>query len=154
VAFAIGSETSGSILTPSAFCGITGLRPTYGLVSRHGAMALSWTLDKLGPMCRTADDCGIVLSAIAGYDPNDETTLKIDFKYSTKLLPKRKLKIAVIKGTTDKAQPEVKKNFEESLKVISEFATLEYDVESPDHPILPSMPETKYLKFGIFQVID
>lgn len=134
VAFAIGSETSGSILTPSAFCGITGLRPTYGLVSRHGAMALSWTLDKLGPMCRTADDCGIVLSAIAGYDPNDETTLKIDFKYSTKLLPKRKLKIAVIKGTTDKAQPEVKKNFEESLKVISEFATLEYDVEFPDHP--------------------
>ena len=54
VPFAIGSETSGSILTPAAFCGITGLRPTYGLVSRHGAMALSWTMDKLGPMCHSA----------------------------------------------------------------------------------------------------
>ncbi|CUT00248.1 amidase [Candidatus Chrysopegis kryptomonas] len=134
VAFAIGSETSGSILTPAAFCGITGLRPTYGLVSRFGAMALSWTLDKLGPMCRSADDCGIVLSAIAGYDPKDETTVKKDFNYVKKSLPQRKLKIAVIKGTTEKAQPEVKKNFEESLKVISEFAELEYDVEFPDYP--------------------
>lgn len=69
--FAIGSETSGSILTPSAYCGVTGLRPTYGLVSRHGAMALSWTMDKLGPMCRSAEDCGLVLSAIAGADPED-----------------------------------------------------------------------------------
>src|SRR5579859_2181957 len=68
VPFAIGSETSGSILTPSAFCGITGLRPTYGLVSRHGAMALSWTLDKIGPMARSAADCALVLAAIAGPD--------------------------------------------------------------------------------------
>ncbi len=134
VAFAIGSETSGSILTPSAFCGVTGLRPTYGLVSRYGAMALSWTLDKLGPMCRSADDCGIVLSAIAGYDPKDETTLKKEFQYVRKSFPQRKLKIAVIKGTTEKAQPEVRKNFEESLKVVSEFAELEYDVEFPDYP--------------------
>src|SRR6185369_3049529 len=65
VAFAIGSETSGSIMTPSTNCGLSGLRPTYGLVSRHGAMALCWTLDKLGPICRTADDCGLVLAAIA-----------------------------------------------------------------------------------------
>src|SRR5262245_32172300 len=65
VAFSIGSETSGSIITPAAFCGVSGLRPTYGRVSRHGAMALSWTLDKLGPMCRSADDCGLVLAAIA-----------------------------------------------------------------------------------------
>jgi aspartyl-tRNA(Asn)/glutamyl-tRNA(Gln) amidotransferase subunit A len=74
VAFAIGSETSGSIITPSAFCGVTGLRPTYGAVSRHGAMALSWTLDKLGPMCRTAADCGLVYQAIAGRDPLDPTS--------------------------------------------------------------------------------
>ncbi len=66
--YALGSETSGSILTPSAFCGVTGLRPTYGLVERHGAMALSWTLDKIGPMCRSAEDCGLVLEAIAGAD--------------------------------------------------------------------------------------
>src|SRR5207249_11220862 len=60
VPFAIGSETSGSILTPSAFCGVTGLRPTYGLVSRHGAMALSWTMDKIGPMCCSAEACAVV----------------------------------------------------------------------------------------------
>src|SRR5579859_8052878 len=71
VAWAIGSETSGSIGTPSAYCGVTGLRPTYGLVSRHGAMALSWTLDKVGPMARSASDCAVVLAAIAGPDAND-----------------------------------------------------------------------------------
>src|SRR5215831_7956979 len=65
VTYALGSETSGSILTPAAFCGVTGLRPTYGLVSRYGAMALSWTLDKLGPMCRSAVDCALVLQAIS-----------------------------------------------------------------------------------------
>src|ERR1700687_5586303 len=63
VAFAIGSETIGSIITPAAFSGVSGLRPTYGRVSRHGAMALSWTMDKLGPMCRSASDCGLVLGA-------------------------------------------------------------------------------------------
>jgi len=73
VPFALGSETSGSIGTPSAYCGVTGLRPTYGLVSRHGAMALSWTLDKIGPMARTAEDCAIVLEAIAGPDADDRT---------------------------------------------------------------------------------
>src|SRR5205807_5586941 len=57
VAFAIGSETSGSIITPAAYSGVSGLRPTYGRVSRHGCMALSWTLDKIGPMCRSAEDC-------------------------------------------------------------------------------------------------
>ena len=67
--FAIGSETWGSILSPAAYCGVTGLRPTYGRVSRHGAMALCWTLDKLGPLALTADDCGLVLDAIAGPDP-------------------------------------------------------------------------------------
>ena len=59
VTFAIGSETSGSIVTPASYCGVTALRPTYGLVSRHGAMALSWTLDKLGPFARSAEDCGL-----------------------------------------------------------------------------------------------
>jgi aspartyl-tRNA(Asn)/glutamyl-tRNA(Gln) amidotransferase subunit A len=73
VPWAIGSETSGSIGTPAAFCGVTGIRPTYGLISRHGAMALSWTLDKLGPMARTADDCALALQAMAGPDPADAT---------------------------------------------------------------------------------
>ncbi|MDE3101151.1 MAG: amidase [Chloroflexota bacterium] len=74
VPFALGSETSGSIGTPSAYCGVTGLRPTYGLVSRHGAMALSWTLDKIGPMARSASDCATVLAALAGPDAHDPTT--------------------------------------------------------------------------------
>ena len=65
VSFALGSETNGSILTPSAFCGVTGLRPTYGLVSRHCAMACAWTMDKIGPMCHSAEDCGLVLQGIA-----------------------------------------------------------------------------------------
>ncbi len=74
VPFAIGSETSGSIGSPASFCGVTGLRPSYGLVSRAGAMPLSWTLDKLGPMAHTAEDCALVLEAIAGRDPLDEST--------------------------------------------------------------------------------
>ncbi|TMF56483.1 MAG: amidase [Chloroflexi bacterium] len=80
VAYALGSETSGSIGTPSAYCGVTGLRPTYGLVSRHGAMALSWTLDKIGPMARSADECAVVLEAIAGPDSADATASGRRFK--------------------------------------------------------------------------
>ncbi len=82
VPFALGSETSGSILSPSAYCGVTGLRPTYGLVSRHGAMALSWTLDKIGPLCRNAEDCGLVLQAISGGDPKDPGSAGKSFYYT------------------------------------------------------------------------
>jgi len=82
VAFALGSETSGSILTPAAFCGVTGLRPTYGLVSRHGAMPLAWTMDKIGPMCRTAEDCGLVLQVIAGADKLDWASAGKSFYYT------------------------------------------------------------------------
>src|SRR5215472_8934995 len=81
-AFTLGSETSGSILTPAAFCGVTGLRPTYGLVSRRGAMALSWTLDKIGPMCRSAEDCAVVLQAISGGDGLDPGSAGRSFRYS------------------------------------------------------------------------
>jgi len=82
VPFAIGSETSGSIVTPAAFCGVTALRPTYGLVSRHGAMALSWTLDKLGPFARSAEDCGLILHAIAGKDGQDPGSAGKSFYYT------------------------------------------------------------------------
>jgi aspartyl-tRNA(Asn)/glutamyl-tRNA(Gln) amidotransferase subunit A len=82
VPFAIGSETSGSILTPAAFCGVTALRPTYGLVSRYGAMPLSWTLDKLGPFCRSAEDCGLVLETIAGADRRDPGSAGKSFYYT------------------------------------------------------------------------
>ena len=71
VPFAIGSETWGSILTPAAYCGVTGLRPTYGLVSRYGAMALAWTMDKIGPMCRTVEDCALAFNAILNWNDLD-----------------------------------------------------------------------------------
>jgi len=82
VPFALGSETSGSILTPASYCGVSGLRPTYGLVSRHGAMALSWTLDKIGVLARSAEDCGLVLHEIAGADDEDPASANKSFYYS------------------------------------------------------------------------
>src|SRR5436190_16991376 len=82
VPFAIGSETSGSIVTPAAFCGVTALRPTYGLVSRYGAMALSWTLDKLGPFARSAEDCGFILQSISGKDGRDPGSAGKSFYYT------------------------------------------------------------------------
>jgi aspartyl-tRNA(Asn)/glutamyl-tRNA(Gln) amidotransferase subunit A len=135
VAFAIGSETSGSIITPAAFCGVSGLRPTYGAVSRHGAMALSWTLDKLGPMCRTAEDCAIVLEAIAGKDPLDPTTKDFKFRYPPPPATRRRpVRLAVMKGSYEKAQPEVRENFLRALDVLRKFATVEMDVKLPDFP--------------------
>lgn len=77
-AFAIGTETWGSIVCPSAFCGISGLRPTFGRVSRYGAMALAYSLDKIGPLARSADDCALILSVIAGHDPLDRSSLPGD----------------------------------------------------------------------------
>ncbi len=81
VPFAIGSETLGSIVSPSTRCGATGLRPTFGRVSRHGAMALSWTMDKLGPICRNAIDCALVLEAIRGADGKDLSVRNFPFNY-------------------------------------------------------------------------
>ncbi|MCM2271578.1 MAG: amidase [candidate division Zixibacteria bacterium] len=80
--FAIGTETWGSIVSPSTRCGTTGLRPTYGRVSRTGAMALSWTMDKIGPICRTVEDCAIVFDAIIGPDGVDQTLIDAPFTYS------------------------------------------------------------------------
>lgn len=81
VAFSIGSETWGSIVSPSTQCGVTGLRPTYGRVSRAGAMALSWSMDKIGPICRTVEDCAIVFNAIFGPDGIDQTVYDVPFNY-------------------------------------------------------------------------
>lgn len=82
VPYALGSETSGSIMTPACYCGITGLRPTYGLVSRRGAMALSWTLDKVGVLAHSAEDCAYVLHAIAGRDDQDPGSARKSFWYT------------------------------------------------------------------------
>jgi aspartyl-tRNA(Asn)/glutamyl-tRNA(Gln) amidotransferase subunit A len=141
VPFAIGSETWGSIVFPSACCAVSGLRPTYGRVSRHGAMALSWTMDKLGPMCRTADDCGLVLSAIAGPDPRDAMLADAaPFAYdgarggARAPSPPRRLRIGVLHNATLGVQPEVAASFEATLDVLRGFATLVPDVQLPDLP--------------------
>jgi Asp-tRNA(Asn)/Glu-tRNA(Gln) amidotransferase A subunit family amidase len=140
VPFAIGSETSGSILTPSAYCGVTGLRPTYGRVSRHGAMALCWTLDKLGPMARSADDTGLVLAAIAGHDTNDETSAHQGFPYAdAPEAPRKPMRVAVPKGCVEKVQPAVRENFEHALAALGAAVTITRDVEWPDLPWGPSV---------------
>ena len=131
VSFAIGSETVGSIITPSAFSGVTGLRPTYGLVSRHGAMALCWTLDKLGPMARGSDDCQLVLEAIRGKDPADPTTVTAPRSTRAK---GRRLRVGVLAGATDFVQTEVAHNFEESLEVLRGFADVTTGVALADFP--------------------
>src|SRR5215208_556499 len=133
VPFGIGTETQGSITTPSGFCGVSGLRPTYGRVSRHGAMALCWTMDKIGPMCRTAEDCGLVLAAIAGRDPLDPTSADRRFTYPPRNARTVGFRIAVLAKSADDTQPEVAENFRASLDALREIGTLE-DVELPDLP--------------------
>jgi aspartyl-tRNA(Asn)/glutamyl-tRNA(Gln) amidotransferase subunit A len=121
VGFAIGSETNGSIMVPAAFCGVTGLRPTYGRVSRHGAMALMWTSDKLGPLCRSARDAETVLRTISGYDPNDRTSRNEPFPG----IRGRRPRIAVVDGATKKTQPAVAGNFNASMEVLRSFCTVD-----------------------------
>jgi aspartyl-tRNA(Asn)/glutamyl-tRNA(Gln) amidotransferase subunit A len=132
VPFAIGSETWGSILSPANNCGVAGLRPTYGRVSRFGAMALSWTLDKLGPLCLTADDCGLVLEAIAGPDPNDQTSADTEYTYDDGDL-RSTYKLAMLKGSLDGCDDAIRENCEKTLKVLEGFSTIE-EIEFPDLP--------------------
>jgi aspartyl-tRNA(Asn)/glutamyl-tRNA(Gln) amidotransferase subunit A len=136
VPFALGSETGSSILTPTRNCGLSGMRPTYGRVSRRGAMALCWTLDKLGPMCRSADCCGLVLQAISGHDPREDTTLESPFTYDPEADRVSGFRIGVVRDGLEAAQPEVRENFERSLREFAEFATLE-DVSLPEYPYGP-----------------
>lgn len=136
VSFSIGSETSGSIITPSAFCGVSGLRPTYGAVSRHGAMALSWTLDKLGPLCHSVEDCDLVFGAIAGYDAHDPSSRNQPRLATSRdgSAVKRRLKVAVIKDSYEKAQAEVRTNFLNSIETLKEFTDVTMDIALPDFP--------------------
>ena len=100
VGFAIGSETLGSISSPSTRCGTTGLRPTFGRVPRTGAMALSWTMDKLGPICRSVEDCAIVLDAIYGPDGQDNSVIPAGYHWNAELSPK-KLRVGYVKSAFD-----------------------------------------------------
>lgn len=100
-AFAIGSETHGSIISPAAICGVTGFRPSYGRISRTGCMSLSWSMDKLGPICRTVEDCALVFNAIYGPDNIDPTVYDVPFNYTPKV-DWRKLRIGYLKNDFDK----------------------------------------------------
>jgi aspartyl-tRNA(Asn)/glutamyl-tRNA(Gln) amidotransferase subunit A len=136
VGFALGSETSGSILTPSAYCGITGLRPTYGLVSRRGAMPLSWTMDKIGPMCRSADDCGLVLHAIAGGDLQDPGSSGRGFSYAPEYSGKpEELTIGYAPVDFDEwPEPAARSGFQAALGVMKSLGAKMSEVEIPDFP--------------------
>ncbi len=131
IPFAIGSETWGSILSPANNCGVTGLRPTYGRVSRFGAMALSWTLDKLGPLCLTADDCGLVLDVIAGYDSRDPTTYYQPFKYGAPNT--RDFTLGIVNTAFDGVDEEVRKNFDRSLTNLEKIAEIR-EIQLPNYP--------------------
>lgn len=96
--FAIGSETLGSIVSPSTECGTTGLRPTFGRVSKHGAMALSWSMDKLGPIARSAEDCAIIFNAIRGADGKDMSVIEAPFNYTSPGKSLKGMRIGYIKS--------------------------------------------------------
>ena len=131
--FAIGSETWGSILVPGSFCGVAGLRPTYGRVSRRGAMALSWSLDKLGPLCLTADDCGLVLDSIAGPDPLDPTATSRHYQYDGPGLHPGRMKLCVPEDATADCDDAARANFEAALEALEDVADVT-EVPLPDYP--------------------
>ena len=116
VPFAIGSETRGSIISPSSRCGVTGLRPSFGRVSRHGAMALSWTMDKIGPLCRAAEDCAVVLHSIHGPDGRDNTVLDMPFAWDASR-DVRKLRVGYLKSDVEKEVPDDPKNPDRVLRM-------------------------------------
>ncbi|MEN6608475.1 MAG: amidase [Bryobacteraceae bacterium] len=136
VPFAIGSETWGSILTPSAYCGVTGLRPTYGFVSRYGAMPLSWTMDKIGPMCRSAEDCGLVLRAIAGGDMKDPGSAGKNFYYAPQFARKASdLRIGFAPvDYSDWAEPSTRPAFQAALEAIRGLGAKMVETRLPDLP--------------------
>jgi Asp-tRNA(Asn)/Glu-tRNA(Gln) amidotransferase A subunit family amidase len=140
VAFAIGSETLGSISSPSTRCGDTGLRPTFGFVPRTGAMALSWTMDKLGPICRAVEDCAIVLNTIHGPDGKDLATREAAFNWDAGLDWKA-LRVGYFKNEFDPPQPrkpreakpgeteeEKKRRVTRNEERAAEFARHQYDL--------------------------
>lgn len=134
--WAIGTETSGSILTPCAFCGVTGLRPTYGLVSRTGAMALSWTLDKIGPMARTAEDCGFILQVMSGADSDDAGSAGKRFFHAPQFAPKMsELRVGYNPADfTDGALPEARPAFEQALAAVRSLGVKLIETKLPDFP--------------------
>jgi Asp-tRNA(Asn)/Glu-tRNA(Gln) amidotransferase A subunit family amidase len=135
VAFGIGTETSGSILSPAARCGLAGLRPTFGRISRYGVMALSWTQDRLGPLCRYAEDCAIVMQAIAKPDGRDMSVSDIPFNWNAQLDIK-KLRVGYIKESFDSlTNAAAKANAEKTLDTLRSIGVAKFiPVDVPEMP--------------------
>lgn len=114
VGFSLGTETLGSIISPSTTCGVAGLRPTYGRVSRHGAMGLSWTMDKPGPICRTVEDCALVFESIRGADGKDLAVVDAPFDWQPGL-GLRGLRIGYLEADFEKASKDAKPVYDQAL---------------------------------------
>src|SRR5258706_7534885 len=117
-AFAIGTETWGSIICPSAFCGVSGLRPTYGRVSRYGAMALAPSMDKIGPMARSAEDCALVLEEISGHDSNDTGSLQDNEAFFRYAKPQQPLRVGVLTNAWKDVNAEIAKITSDAIAVL------------------------------------
>ena len=139
VGFSLGTETLGSIVTPSTRCGVTGLRPTYGRASRYGAMALSWTMDKIGPICRSAEDCAEVLRVIAGPDGHDITTPDVPLHWQPRL-PLSALKIGYAKDEFDKQEGEPKTNYDAALEALRKAGAQLMPMKLPDFNVAAIRP--------------
>ena len=131
VGFSIGSETRGSIVSPCTVCGVTGLRPSYGRVSRTGAMSLSWTMDKLGPICRTAEDCALVFDAIQGPDGIDPTLYDLPFNYQAKV-DLSKLRIGYLKTAFERSRNN--SNEMAALEKLKSLGATLIPIELPKYP--------------------
>jgi Asp-tRNA(Asn)/Glu-tRNA(Gln) amidotransferase A subunit family amidase len=141
IGFGIGSETSGSILSPAARCGLAGLRPTFGRVSRHGVMALSWTQDRLGPLCRYAEDCAIVMQAIAKPDGRDMSVTDIPFNWNAQLDVK-KLRVGIIQASFDElTNADAKRNAAHTLDTLRSIGVSKF--------VPVTVPETPFNLNGI-----
>ena len=130
VGFSIGTETLGSITSPSTRNGITGLRPTYGRVSRNGVMSLSWSMDKIGPMCRSAIGCAMVFEAIEGKDPLDQTSVDAPFLFDHKAKPKQ-YKVGYLKNLIDMDSTDSGDNLRKALKKLKENGINPIPIELP-----------------------
>ena len=131
--FAIGSDTRGSIICPTSWCGISGMRPSFGRVSRYGAMTISWSMDKLGPMARTAGDCGLIMSVIAGNDPRDHDSLPAelaDFRYPSASKP---LRIGKLTNAWP-ANAELESTIDAAMKVMEKAGARIADAKIPEGP--------------------
>jgi Asp-tRNA(Asn)/Glu-tRNA(Gln) amidotransferase A subunit family amidase len=132
VGFSIGTETMGSIVSPSNRCGVTGLRPTYGRISRFGAMALSWTMDKIGPLCRSAEDCALVFHALYGPDGKDLTVLDLPFPWNP-AQDLTEIRVGYLKKAFERDY-KTKKNDQAVLEILGQLGIELIPFELPEFP--------------------